>query len=110
MAQKPETVFRARADKKLKKIKNSWWESIQQTAIRATPDKIGCIQGYLVALEFKKDADTDLEKLQRYKATKIKAAGGFHFRVTPQNWEKVYRKLIRISNMKPQTQEALCLN
>lgn len=99
MAQKPETVFRQRVDKKLKQIPNSWWESISQNSIIGTPDKIGCVAGRFIGLEFKKSANAKRGKIQEYKGKKINEAGGLHFFVYPENWEEVYMTLLNISQL-----------
>ncbi len=92
MPQKPETKFRARITPLLKAIPCSWWESIQQKAIRGTPDILGCIKGQFVALEIK-SVDGRLTVLQRHKLTAIRNAGGIALEVNPKNWEEVYTGL-----------------
>jgi len=100
MVQKPETTFRQWFDKRLDKIPNSWFESISQKSIRATPDKLGCVKGNFVALEFKKDKNEQLMRLQEYKKLKIIGAEGIHFTPTPQNAEEVLTELNELAREK----------
>ncbi len=96
MAQKKETVFRQRFDKRLAKIPHSFFESIQQKTIQGTPDKLGVIRGTFIALEFKasyKDKPTPLQKL---KLKRINDAGGIALVVYPENEEEVLATLVRI--------------
>lgn len=86
MAQKPETIFRQRLRKRLNKIPRSWWESIQQLAISGTPDIIGCIGPYFVALEVK-SGDGVSSPLQTLKRERILNAGGVALVVDPSNFE-----------------------
>lgn len=96
MAAKPETVFRNRVSPLIEKIPRCEDTTVQQKSIRGTPDKLLCIDGVFVALEFKRTQGT-LEKLQRHKLRKIQAAGGFAYMVTPENWEQVYAALLTLS-------------
>ena len=92
MARKPETTFRHKVDILLSQIPNSWFESIQQRAIRGSPDKIGVINGHFVAIEIK----TDVYKatpLQEYKLKQITAAKGHSYVLTPLNLEYVIKEL-----------------
>lgn len=83
MSQKPETIFRQKFRAKLEKIPNCWWESIQQKTIGGTPDLIGCVAGFFVALELKaRDVDHP-SPLQRLKLDRIASAGGMGLVVSP---------------------------
>lgn len=72
---KPETKFREKVDRLLSEIPNACFESIQQKAIRGTPDKIGCVAGVFVALELKSGKGKATE-LQQHKLNRFSAAGG----------------------------------
>jgi len=96
MASKPETVFRARCQEKLKKL-NGYYISIQQVTIVGHPDKLACIWGRFVALEFKKTAKEKPTPMQIYNEKIIKKNGGLHFYVFPENWEEVYAELKKLS-------------
>lgn len=87
--QKPETKFRAKIRPLLDAIPNSWWESIQQKSIRGTPDIIGCLGGYFIALELK-SKKVDAKGLQAYKLQSIRDAYGVALVVHPENWKEVY--------------------
>lgn len=93
MAKKPETVFKERIQPRLKALKNSWWEKIQQVGVIGTPDILGCVSGIFVALELKKDEKAPIEPLQIHKLKKIEQAGGVAFIVYPENWDEVYAQL-----------------
>lgn len=82
--------------KLLKKLPNSWWESIQQLSIRGTPDIIGHVNGYFVALELKTKSGK-LSKLQRIKLIEINRNKGIAVKVSPDNWTCVYKYLLELS-------------
>lgn len=90
--QKPETVFRTKLRPKLEAIPDSFWESIQQKTIIGTPDILGCVRGYFVALELKSRGGV-VTVLQELKLKRIRAAGGFAFVVDPDNADSVLKKL-----------------
>lgn len=101
MAKKPETVFRERIDKILKSIPNSWWESVDQKSIVGSPDKIGCVNGHFVALEFKASEKAKRGELQIHKAKKIKQAGGLHYFVYPENFKEVLADIMLLCQEPP---------
>jgi len=88
----PERKFRNKITPLLKKIPCSWWESIQQVAIRGTPDIIGCVQGRFVALELKSSAGRP-SQLQELKLKKIIDSGGYARVVYPDNFNEVHKEL-----------------
>lgn len=103
---KPETKFRtSTVDKDLDALilPGAGWEtSVQQVAIKGTPDKIGCIRahcacgrsyGQFFALELKADAKAPIEELQIYNIERIKQAGGIGRIVHPGNWKQVLEEL-----------------
>jgi hypothetical protein len=89
MGKGPETKFKEKIFPYLKNLPNSWFTKIQQRAIRGTPDFLGCVNGYFVALELKKDEDEDLDLLQEYNIRNILNAGGCALRVSPENWDEI---------------------
>lgn len=101
MSEKPETLFRKKVDRDLKKFKNIYSESIQQVAIRGSCDKICCVNGYYVALELKRDEKEDIVGLQDYKAIKITQAKGFHFKVDPVSWDLIKDFLTELTQEEP---------
>lgn len=96
MSKKAESSFRQRVDPLLWELPNCFWESISQKAILGTPDKLGCLNGFFIALEFKTDKG-ELSEIQRLKMQRIVEAGGYAFVVTPINWPGVHNLLRRIS-------------
>lgn len=102
MARKPETVFRIRLRQRINKIPNSWFESIQQSAISGTPDILGVIAGRFVAIEVKTDEGV-LSKLQAYKLEQIEKAGGVAVVITPSNMEEKLIYLEGLENDKHNT-------
>ena len=98
MAKKSETSFRENTVvPDLKKLPNSWYESIQQVAIKGTPDILLCVAGTFVALELKADSKSKIDPLQVYKLDCIVKAGGIAFRVDRSNWDEVYSILKTIA-------------
>ena len=98
MAVKPETLFRQRVDKKLKAIPNSWWESIQQRTIRGTPDKIGVVNGWFVALELKASFKNKPTALQQRKLDLINKCSGVAYVVHPGNLDDVFNILLDLNS------------
>ena len=98
MAKKPETRFREGTYRDLNSLPNTSWESIQQVCIKGTPDILMCINGYFVALEYKKDIKTEPEPIQVYKHKKITEAHGKTFIVHPRNWQEVFKELQNMAN------------
>ena len=92
----PESLFRKRVDAALKKLPNSYFESIQQVAIRGTPDKLGVVNGRFVALELKA-RDGRVHPLQAMKLLKYEEAGALVFVANPTNWEEIWSTLVRLS-------------
>jgi hypothetical protein len=82
---KPETRFRERFVKKLKKLPNTHFFSIQQVAIRGVPDLLGLVDGRFVALELKASSKANVTELQKIALQKIAAAGGIARVVYPEN-------------------------
>jgi len=89
----PERKFRDKIMPKLKKIPDSWWESIQQMTIRGTPDILGCVKGNFVALELKAKKGKP-SKLQELKIKKINEAGGVGRIVYPDNFDEIYKEIL----------------
>lgn len=100
MSQKPETVFRQKFQARLKQIDQAWFESIQQKAIAGTPDIIGCVNGYFVALELKATSKDKPTKLQELKLSRIAEANGMAVVVNPDNADHVIDMLIHLSRRK----------
>ena len=100
MAKKPETLFKEKVMLTLRNLPYSWWEKIQQAAIRGTPDIIGCVAGTFVAIELKKDKNAKPDELQRWKLDQIDRAGGVAMVVHPGNWDRMYNRLLKLAGGK----------
>ena len=52
-----ESTFEKKCIKALRKLDNSYWpDKVDAPSIRGLPDRVGCVYGYYVAVEFKKNA------------------------------------------------------
>lgn len=96
MSKQPESVFKDRIKPKLGAL--GFFEKIQQEGIRGTPDILGCIGGFFIALELKKDARSKPSQLQVFKLIKIYQAGGLAFVVSPKSWEEIHVGLKSLRN------------
>jgi hypothetical protein len=99
MAKKPETKFTERLQPLLAAIPGSWWVKVQQVGKRGTPDILGSIRGRFVALELKKDDQTEPSPIQVYTLQKIEDSGGYAAVVSPENWREIYRTLCQMSHV-----------
>ena len=97
MAKKPETKFKEKVMPLLKALPMSWWEKIQQKSISGTPDILGCINGTFIAIELKSSIDSPITGLQKHKLELIDNAGGVALVVHPDNWNRVYNRLVKFS-------------
>lgn len=97
MPQKAETKFRIRVMASLASLPNSFFESIQQKAINGTPDILGVVNGFFVAIELKATPKSKVSELQSYKLSQIIKAGGIAMLVHPGNWAETFESLKRIS-------------
>lgn len=85
--------------KALSLIPNSFWESIQQKTIGGTPDVLGCINGFFIAIEFKSAKGT-VSALQDYKLKRIAKAGGIAFVCWPDNFDDILLTLKHLARDK----------
>lgn len=97
MAKKAETTFKEIVLKDLKALPNGYFEKIQQVGKRGTPDIMGCLNGYCVILELKKDVKSKPDKLQQHKLKNYEKASALVFVPCPENWDEIYKRLIIIS-------------
>lgn len=88
----PETRFKEKVQRDLKKLPFCFPIKIQQRAIRGTPDLLVCLSGKFVALELKTDSGK-VDALQEFTLISIAKAGGIALVVTPSNWEKIFQAL-----------------
>lgn len=98
----PESRFYYRIKPLLEAIPKSYWEKIQAGSVRGRSDIFGCVRGHFVALELKKDSKQSQKKgrakLQSVLQEHIRLAGGSAYFVTPENWDEVYAKLLKIGD------------
>lgn len=94
MAKKEETKLAEKWDAILKKEFGSdiEVENIQQVAKVGTPDRLICLCGLHVSLEYKTSRGI-LSKIQQYKLKKYQKAGGFTAVVTPETFYFVLDEL-----------------
>lgn len=97
MARKPETVFRAKFQSRLKQLPKSWFESIQQKSIGGTPDNLGVIRGVFVALEYKATSADVPTPLQEHKLRMITNAEGIALVVCPENADATFNLLMAMA-------------
>lgn len=97
MGKKPETKFKERVQKDLKKISFSHWTKIQQVALRGTPDIIGCIKGRFICIELKCSDKEYASALQRYELRQFELAGAISLVSSPETWDADLAFLLRIS-------------
>lgn len=93
-----ESTFRKQVEDFLKGLPESFWFTIQQGAIRGTPDKLGLVNGLFVALEIKASEKAKRSKLQIYNINRINQAGGHGVFVYPENWNQVKADLYYMAN------------
>ncbi len=100
MAQKPETRFRnSRVVPFLKTLKNTYFWSVQQIALRGDADICLCIWGRYVALELKSDGN-EPSPLQQYKLDRITKAGGLALVSDPIRWPQIKQILSEMDRNK----------
>jgi hypothetical protein len=79
----------------LKRLKNTFYEPIQQMAICGSPDYLLCVNGKFVALELK-DIGGVTTQLQKYKLSEIARCRGISLIADPNNWDDVKRLLLKL--------------
>jgi hypothetical protein len=83
---KPETLFRQRVQRFLRKFpKEIWFTGVQQAAICGTPDILACICGEFYGIELKAECGK-LSVLQAYNLAKIKETGGQAIPLWPKHY------------------------
>lgn len=96
MAKKQETLFRQRVVKELRTLDNTVIFSIQQRAIRGSPDILLCCNSLFIALELKTD-EGDVDPLQEKILNDVSKAKGVALVARPHNWKKCFEMLMEIS-------------
>jgi hypothetical protein len=96
-----ESSFEKKCIKELRTWKKSWWpDKVESNSIRGIIDRVGCINGHLVAIEFKRSIVDVLNpsksfSLQEFELGKIERAGGVGVFLYPENKEQVFERLKR---------------
>jgi hypothetical protein len=94
VAKKPETSFKEKVLKDLRKLPKSWWVKTQQVSISGTPDILGCLDGKFIAIELKRSLKASISPLQEYNLKLISAvACGVGIVTSPENWDKTITML-----------------
>lgn len=88
----PETRFKEKVQRRLKKLPLVWFVKIQQVAIRGIPDILICANGKFIAWELKV-GNNNLTALQKYNIEMINKAHGIAREVTPENLEERLEEL-----------------
>lgn len=92
----PESRFRQGLVRPfIKKLRHSWFTSIQQLSILGIPDILGCSFGRFVAVELKARGKQPTE-LQWHVLSLVEKAGGVTMVVDPDNWEAAKAFLKRL--------------
>lgn len=81
----PETKFKERVLKDLRKIDRCWWVKTQFRAQRGVPDLMICLNGRFVAIELKVDGEFPTP-LQDEVLELVQKANGTAFYTTPKVW------------------------
>jgi len=94
MAIKEETKLAEKWDKDLANTfgKALELENIQQVSKAGTPDRLGCLLGLFIALEYKTDTGK-ASKIQLLKLARYKRAGAYTAIVTPTTYPFVKMEL-----------------
>lgn len=94
-----EGKFEKNCIDELRNLPNSYWpDKVDSMAIRGIPDRVGCVCGFYVAIEFKRSEREARRRtgrivLQKKTLSEIFGAGGFSFIVYPENWDSVYNRI-----------------
>lgn len=88
----PETRFKEKVQRRLKKLPLVWFVKIQQVVIRGIPDILICANGKFIAWELKV-GNNNLTALQKYNIEMINKAHGIAREVTPENLEERLEEL-----------------
>lgn len=83
-----ETRFKHLVLSFLRSLPNTWVTKIQQVGIRGTPDILGVINGYFIAIELKSSDLAHTSALQDHNLSEIRKSGGISFVMTPETWFK----------------------
>lgn len=94
-----ESKFEKKCIEELRALPCSYWPpKVESLSVRGEPDRVGCVNGHFVALEFKRSEaeakrQTGRVILQKQILNKIKMAGGVGFVAYPENWDFVLKQI-----------------
>lgn len=101
MAKKPETVFKERVHRDLRKLGHDtgalWFTKTQQVCIRGTPDELLCARGNFIAIELKATPSDKLDGMQWFNLNTINESFGLGVRADPFNWERVFNLVSKVT-------------
>lgn len=96
---KAETIFKEKVLSDLKRLSNAWFTKVQQVCIHGTPDIIGVVCGFFIAIELKAKEKDRPDNMQAYTLDKIRLCGcGLVFVAYPENWKEIYIFLTWLSS------------
>lgn len=82
---------------KLRKIPRSFWHKLNDRAAIGVPDIFGCVSGVFIAIELK--TRSKVTPLQAWYLRQIEKANGQSFVVTPDNFDQVFKHLVKLSEL-----------
>jgi hypothetical protein len=97
-----ESAFERKCIDELRDLEHSWWPAkVESFSVRGLPDRVGCINGRLIALEFKRSKKESTDKgraaLQKITLSQIKLAGGLSYFVSPELWPEIHEELKQLA-------------
>lgn len=95
-SKKPETKFKEKAVKDLKRLPQTWVVKTQQVSVCGTPDLLICHKGMFIAIELKSTENDDPTPLQERNLNLIAEAGGLSYVAHPGNWVAVLASLQKL--------------
>lgn len=100
-----ESVFEKKAIQLLRGLPHSYWpDKSPSGSIRGLPDRVGCVNGKYVALEFKRSISEAMKKcerlpLQLHTLHEIDRANGYAVLCYPENWEVVFNRIKELAGI-----------
>jgi hypothetical protein len=94
-----ESRFEKKCVEELRKLPNSFWpDKTPAGPIRGLHDRVGCINGHFISLEFKRSRSAARSALQKHNLNKIRDAGGHTYFVYPENWVEIFEQLKELAH------------
>jgi len=98
MAKKPETLFKERVQRDIKKLKYCWGFKTQEVATHGIPDIVLGVNSWHVILELKTEGE-EPKPLQQYHLDENKRCRNISFAPTPKTWPRVFNYLQELDEM-----------